>query len=113
MIEEKYWLVRIDEKMVSLIKERLLDYPDLKFEPYKPKKEVDKNGNTIYKTMDVISLGIHKPNSKRNASTSENIEKTEISNYEYSPLLRFVIHLTLILDLDGQFFDSVSESPEH
>lgn len=113
MIEEKYWLVRIDEKMVSLIKERLLDYPDLKFEPYKPKKEVDKDGNTIYKTMDIISLGIHKPNSKRNASTSKNIEKTEISNYEYSPLLRFVIHLTLILDLDGQFFDSVSESPEH
>lgn len=89
LIEDKHWLIRGDKNIISLIKERLLDYPDLKFEECKP--------------LNVISLGIHNPNSKRDAKSNKGDDISKISNYEYSPLLRFVIHLSLILDLDGQF----------
>ena len=86
LIEDKYWLVRGNEEIMSLFKKELSGYPDLKFETYKPDN--------------IISLGIHNPNSKKNSKKNSNIE---VSNYEYSPLLRFAIHLTLILDLDNQF----------
>lgn len=86
LIEDKYWLIRGSDEITLLLKEELGDYPNLKFETYKPDN--------------VISLGIHNPNSKRNAKSNS---KVKTSNYEYSPLLRFAIHLTLILDLDAQF----------
>ncbi|WP_339728335.1 site-specific integrase [uncultured Psychrobacter sp.] len=86
LIEDKYWLVRGNEEIMSLFKKELSGYPGLKFETYKPDN--------------IISLGIHNPNSKKNSKKNSNIE---VSNYEYSPLLRFAIHLTLILDLDNQF----------
>lgn len=86
LIEDKYWLIRGSDEQILLLKEELSYYPSLKFETYKPDN--------------VISLGIHNPNSKKDA---KNNSKVKISNYEYSPLLRFAIHLTLILDLDAQF----------
>ncbi len=110
LIDEKHWLIRANEQIISRIKEKLLDYPDLEFEQYEPIKTVDKQNNIIYKPMNIISLGIHNPNSKKNASFSDK-ENIKYFNFEYSPLLRFVIHLTLILDLDAQFL--WSRSPEH
>tara|TARA_R110002124_G_scaffold287214_1_gene471292 strand:+ start:12455 stop:15637 length:3183 start_codon:yes stop_codon:yes gene_type:complete len=91
LIEDKYWLIRGSDEIILLLKEELVDYPGLKFETYKPDN--------------VISLGIHNSNSKKNSKKNN---KREASNYEYSPLLRFAIHLTLILDLDAQFLKSKS-----
>lgn len=89
LIEDKYWLIRGSEEIISLLKKELSDYPGLKFETYNPEN--------------VISLGIHNPNSKKDAKNDKNNSKIKTSSYEYSPLFRFAIHLTLILDLEAQF----------
>ncbi len=90
LIEDKNWLIRGSAEIISLLKKELSNYPGLKFETYNPDN--------------VISLGIHNPNSKKDAKNDKNNSKTKTSIYEYSPLLRFAIHLTLILDLEAQFF---------
>ena len=95
LIEDKHWLIRGSAEQILSLKTKLSSYPGLKYETYKP--------------HNVISLGIHNPNTKKNAKNNRNDSKVKISNYEYSSLLRFAIHLTLILNLDNKFLDNINK----